>query len=136
MHRALSTATAGGPVDDRPAIAGLTAGTAGYDPAMASLNGLGIPRRSARSSASFGLVTELVKREVGDGPDRPDEEQSPRAPMGVIRIGERTTVCRVEHVPAVGDLIHGDVTGVVEKVQIARSGRVSIFASPVYAAEP
>ena len=51
--------------------------------------------------------------------------------MGVIRLGERATICRVEHVPAVGDLIHGDVTGVVERVRIDRDGRVSIFATPV-----
>ena len=56
--------------------------------------------------------------------------QLPWQRMGVIRIGESATVCRVEHVPAVGDLIHGEVTGVVERVRIGRDGRVSIFASP------
>jgi hypothetical protein len=55
--------------------------------------------------------------------------------MGVIRIGQSATICRVEHVPAVGDLIHGDVTGVVERVRIDRNGRVSIFATPVLAPE-
>jgi hypothetical protein len=56
--------------------------------------------------------------------------------MGVIQIGEQTTVCRVEHVPSVGDLIHGEVAGVVERVRIGRDGRISIFARPADTPEP
>jgi hypothetical protein len=99
---------------------------------MGSLLGLGNTSRRARASASFRLVTELVQRDVSD---RRVEEQGPRGPLGVIRIGGQTTMCRVEHVPAVGDLIHGTVTGIVETVRIARNGRVSIVASPVPAVE-
>jgi len=84
--------------------------------------------RSKGVKASFGLVTELVER---DRPGRTESEATPRAPMGVLRIGEHTTLCRVEHVPAVGDLIHGTVNGIVETVRIARNGRVSIIARPV-----
>jgi len=101
---------------------------------MASLLGLENARRrhsdpgSGGSKASFGLVTELVER---DHPGPSESEAASRAPMGVLRIGEHTTLCRVEHVPAVGDLIHGAVTGIVETVRIARNGRVSIVARPV-----
>jgi len=73
-------------------------------------------------------VTELVER---DRPGSLDDEEALRAPMGALRIGEQTTVCRIEHVPAVGDLIHGTMTGIVETVRITRDGRVSIVASPV-----
>jgi hypothetical protein len=97
---------------------------------MGSLLGLRTARRRAGASASFGLVRQLVERDLKDGSD---EDQAPPAPMGVLRIGAETTVCRVEHVPAVGDLIHGTVTAIVEKVRIARNGRVSIVASPVTA---
>jgi hypothetical protein len=108
--------------------------TAGYDAAMGSLLGFGSPgRRVSRPGASFGLVTELVEREVARAPR---EAPAPHGRMGVIRIGERATVCRVEHVPAVGDLVHGDVTGIVDRVRIAHDGRVSIFATPVLAPEP
>jgi hypothetical protein len=87
---------------------------------MESLLGLETAGRRARTSATFGLVRQLVK----------SEDDSERAPLGVLRIGEHTTVCRVEHLPAVGDLIHGTVSGIVETVRIARSGRISIVASP------
>jgi hypothetical protein len=90
-------------------------------------------RRGSRPDASFGLVTELVEREVSGAPR---ELEAPGGRMGVIRIGEQATVCRVEQVAAVGDLVHGDVTGVVERVRIARDGRVSIFAAAVLAPEP
>jgi len=86
---------------------------------MESLLGRATASRRARTSATFGLVRQLVK-----------SDDSERAPLGVLRIGEHTTVCRVEHVPAVGDLIHGTVSGIVETVRIARSGRISIVASP------
>ena len=65
-------------------------------------------------------MRQLVKR----------EDDGERAPLGVLRIGEHTTVCRVEHVPAVGDLIHGTVTGIVETVRIARNGRVRSSRAP------
>ncbi len=97
---------------------------------MGSLLGFGTQRRTERG-ASFGLVRELVARES----DGSNEEDAPRAPLGVVRIGEHTTVCRVEHVPAAGDLIHGTVTAIVETVRVARNGRVSIVASPVTAPE-
>ena len=99
---------------------------------MGSLLGLGTARRRAGASASFGLVRQLVQRDAAEGSD---EETAPSAPMGVLRIGEQTTVCHVEHVPAVGDLIHGTVTAIVETVRVARNGRVSIVASPVTARE-
>ena len=100
---------------------------------MGSLLGFGIPGRRTAAGASFGLVTELIERDVAGAPrDIP----APRRRMGVIRLGESATICRVEHVPAVGDLIHGDVTGVVERVRIDRDGRVSIFATPVPAPGP
>ena len=97
---------------------------------MGSLLGFGTRRRAERS-ASFGLVRELVHRE-----SLTDQRKTLLAPpLGVVRIGEQTTVCRVEHVPAVGDLIHGTVTAIVETVRVARNGRVSIVASPVTAPE-
>ena len=99
---------------------------------MGSLLGLGSTRGRAGANASFGLVRQLVRRDVADGSE---EDTASPAPMGVLRIGEQTTVCRVEHVPAVGDLIHGTVTAIVETVRIARNGRVSIVASPVIAPE-
>ena len=99
---------------------------------MGSLLGLGTARRRAEASPTFGLVRQLVQRDAVDGAD---EDHAPPAPMGVLRIGEQTTVCRVEHVPAVGDLIHGTVTAIVETVRVARNGRVSIVASPVTAPE-
>lgn len=92
---------------------------------MESLLDLENASRRARTSATFGLVRQLVQ----------GEDDGERAPLGVLRIGEHTTVCRVEHVPAVGDLIHGAVTGIVETVRIARSGRISIVASPMPASE-
>ena len=100
---------------------------------MGSLLGFGIPGRRTAAGASFGLVTELVERDVAGAPH---DISAPRRRMGVIRLGESATICRVEHVPAVGDLIHGDVTGVVERVRIDRDGRVSIFATPVPAPGP
>ena len=99
---------------------------------MGSLLGFGNTRRRAGASASFGLVRQLVQRDAADAADK---NQAPSAPMGVLRIGEQTTVCRVEHVPAVGDLIHGAVTAIVETVRVARNGRVSIVASAVTAPE-
>jgi len=99
---------------------------------MGSLLGFGNPGPRPSPGASFGLVTELLERNV---PGAPREMPGPRRRMGVIRIGQSATICRVEHVPAVGDLIHGDVTGVVERVRIDRNGRVSIFATPVLAPE-
>jgi len=98
---------------------------------MGSLLGFGTQRRTERS-ASFGLVRQLVHRDAA--PDGSTED-APRPPLGVVRIGEQTTVRRVEHVPAVGDLIHGTATAIVETVRVARNGRVSIVASPVTAAE-
>ena len=121
------------PVAAGTATTGLPARAAGYDAAMGTLLGFGNPGRRTSPGASFGLVTELVDREVAGAPR---ELPAPWRRMGVIRIGENATVCRVEHVPAVGDLIHGEVTGVVERVRIGRDGRVSIFASPVFAPEP
>jgi len=91
---------------------------------MESLLGLAAAPRT-RASSSFGLVRRLVQR----------EDDAPCPPLGVLRIGEHTMVCRVEHVPAVGDLIPGTVTGIVETVRIARSGRISIVASPMPASE-
>jgi len=88
---------------------------------MGSLARLGDAGRRTRARGSFGLVRELVRR----------DEDAVRAPLGVLRIGEHTTLCRIEHIPAVGDLIHGTVTGIVETVRVARSGRISIVASPV-----
>ena len=102
---------------------------------MGSLLGFGNTRQRAGASASFGLVRQLVQRDAADAADGADKNQAPSAPMGVLRIGEQTTVCRVEHVPAVGDLIHGTVTAIVETVRVARNGRVSIVASPVTAPE-
>jgi hypothetical protein len=99
---------------------------------MGTLLGFRNPGRRTSAGASFGLVTELVGRDV---PGAPRELPARWRRMGVIWIGESATVCRVEHVPAVGDLIHGDVTGVVERVRIGRDGRVSIFATPVLAPE-
>ena len=105
---------------------------AGYDSAMEMLPRFGTGRRASRPG-SFGFVTELVERDVS-GVAR--ELPVRRGRMGVIRMGEQATVCRVEHVPTVGDLIHGEVTGIVQRVRIGRNGRVSIFATPVLAPEP
>jgi hypothetical protein len=70
------------------------------------------------ASAAFGLVTEL------------DGGEPIRGREGVIHIGEIATVCTVEHVPAVGDVIFGERPGVVEKVRLTRTGRVLIYARP------
>lgn len=76
-------------------------------------------------ASSFGLVTELVAR---------DEPAKGRE--GVIHLGSLATVCFVEQIPSVGDVIRGQVPGIVEKVKITRGGRVLIYARPLPATMP
>jgi hypothetical protein len=76
-------------------------------------------KRGPAGAASFGLVTELVER---DEPARGRE--------GVIHMSGIATVCSVEQVPAVGDVIYGRCPGIVEDVRITRTGRVLIYAQP------
>ena len=68
---------------------------------------------------SFGLVTELV-----------DRDERRRGREGVIHVNGVATVCTVEQVPAVGDVIRGDLPAVVERVRVTRTGRVLIYAQP------
>lgn len=60
----------------------------------------------------------------------PGEQREPRARTGVVHVGGIATVCVVEDVPSVGDVIRGDAECVVEKVRYARDGRVLIYARP------
>jgi len=78
-------------------------------------------------TGSYGLVIELV--------DRRDPARA-KGRHGVIHIGPVATVCVVEEVPVVGDLIRGEVPGIVEEVRITRHGRVLIYARPVPTPRP
>jgi hypothetical protein len=80
------------------------------------------PRRSV-----CGFVTRLVER------DRP---RTSTGRQGVISMGELSKTCVIEYTPAVGDLILGDIPGIVERVKITREGRVLIYARPVETSEP
>jgi hypothetical protein len=82
------------------------------------------PRPPARRESAWGLVTELVDAEQGE------RNRPVRGRKGVVHLDGLATVCIVEEVPAVGDLIRGDVAGIVEKVRITREGRVLIYARP------
>lgn len=98
---------------------------AGTTPSMGTVLDLMASRsREAPPASAYGLVTELVDSE------QPDGRQPTRGRKGVVHMGGLATVCVVEDVPAVGDLIRGDVAGVVEKVRVTREGRVLIYARP------
>jgi len=79
----------------------------------------------ARPASTYGLVTELV-----------DRGEPARGREGVIHMGGVATVCVVEHIPVVGDVIRGEIPGVVEKVKVTRRGRVLIYARPLPAGVP
>lgn len=66
--------------------------------------------------AVFGFATKLVER---DGP------QGTRA---VLEIDGLAVFCVVAEIPVVGDVVHGDVTAIVEKVRVTREGHVVIEA--------
>ncbi len=80
------------------------------------------PQSRAEQRGAWGLVTELVQREA---PGKAREKR------GVVHVGARSTVCRIEGMPVVGDLIRGDTPGIVEKVKVTRDGRVVVYARPV-----
>lgn len=70
--------------------------------------------------AVFGLATKLVER---DGP------QGTRA---VLEIDGLAVLCVVAEIPVVGDVVHGDVTAIVEKVRVTREGHVYITAGRLF----
>ena len=86
-------------------------------------------RARARRRAAWGLVTELVDREDGE------RRHAFRGRRGVVHMGGLATVCMVEDVPSVGDVIRADVPGVVEKVRVTREGRVVVYARPLHDGE-
>ena len=81
----------------------------------------------SRRPSSWGLVTELVD---AGGPDAPPSHRR----KGILRVGELATVCIVEDIPSVGDMISADSRAdsacIVEKVRFTREGRVVIDARP------
>jgi hypothetical protein len=79
---------------------------------------------AARQESAWGLVRELVETEQGE------RSRPVRGRKGVVHLQGLATVCIVEDVPAVGDLIRGDVAAIVEKVRVTREGRVLIYARP------
>jgi hypothetical protein len=78
------------------------------------------PQRE-RPRDEYGLVTRLVERA------RPPDPAKRRA---VLHLGRLSRICVVEHLPAVGDLVRGEVPGVVEKVSVTRNGMIMIHARP------
>ena len=66
--------------------------------------------------AVFGLTTRLVER---------DSREGRRA---VLEIDGLATFCVVAEIPTVGDVIHGPLTAIVEKVRVMRDGHVRIAA--------
>jgi hypothetical protein len=81
-------------------------------------------RPAASQGSAWGLVTELVDTEQAE------RSRSRRGRKGVVHLQGLATVCIVEDVPAVGDLIRGEVAAIVEKVRVTREGRVLIYARP------
>ncbi|MCY7301447.1 MAG: hypothetical protein LH654_00075 [Thermoleophilia bacterium] len=61
-------------------------------------------------TAVFGLATRLVER---------DNHEGRRA---VLEIDGLATFCVVAEIPTVGDVIHGPLTAIVEKVRVTRDG--------------
>ena len=80
----------------------------------------GRPQRE-RPRVEYGLVTRLVDRA------RPPDPMRRRA---VLHLGRLSRICVLEHLPAVGDLVRGEVPAVVEKVSITRNGMIMIHARP------
>ncbi len=74
--------------------------------------------RPAERRSTWGLVTRLV-----DAQARPRRRR-----QGVVSMDGVATMCLLDELPAIGDLIHGHVPGVVEKVRVTRAGRVLIDA--------
>lgn len=66
--------------------------------------------------AVFGLGTKLVER------DRP------RGTRAILEIDGLAIFCVVAEMPVVGDVVHGDLTAIVEKVRVTREGHVFIEA--------
>jgi len=94
----------------------------GYDTEMGSLLEFRRPTR-VPPCAVFGLTTRLVER---------DSREGRRA---VLEIDGLATFCVVAEIPAVGDVIHGPLTAIVEKVRVTRDGHVRIAARRVAPAE-
>ncbi len=67
-------------------------------------------------SAVFGLTPRLVERENHEGR------------RAVLEIDGLATFCVVAEIPAVGDVIHGPLTAIVERVRVTRDGHVRISA--------
>ena len=74
-----------------------------------------------RPRDEYSLVTRLVDRAR-----LPD----PVKRRAVLHLGRLRRICVVEHLPTVGDLVRGEVPGVVEKVSVTRSGMIMIHARP------
>ncbi|WP_411277570.1 hypothetical protein [Gaiella sp.] len=73
--------------------------------------------------AVFGLTTRLVERESSEGQ------------RAVLEIDGLATFCVVAEIPAAGDVIHGPLTAVVEKVRVTHDGHVRISARRVAPAD-
>ena len=73
------------------------------------------PAAIAARPAAWGLVTKLVER------------KPPRSRKAVVYLDDRPTACTVAEIPAVGDLIHGSVASIVDKVKVRRDGCVLVY---------
>ena len=56
------------------------------------------------------------------------EHQESRGRRAVVQLGGVATVCVVAEIPRVGDVIHANVTGVVENVRVTRDGLIRVHA--------
>ena len=69
-----------------------------------------------RRQGAWGLSTQLVER------------SRPSGRKAVVHLGDAATVCVLDGIPCVGDLIYGNVTAVIEKVCVRRDGVVRVHA--------
>jgi hypothetical protein len=69
--------------------------------------------------AVWGLGTELAEREQR------------RGRRAILEIDGLAVLCVVAEVPVAGDVVHGDVSAIVEQVKVTSDGRVRIYARRV-----
>ena len=73
-----------------------------------------------------------LRRPAVFGLARPSSEpQESGGRRAIVHLGEVATVCVVAEVPLVGDVIHGNVSGVVETVRLTRDGIIRVQAKPL-----
>lgn len=82
---------------------------------MGSLLEFRRPNRSPQR-AVYGLGMRLVERDSSCGR------------RAILEIDGLAIFCVVADTPAVGDLIYGDVTAIVDKVRVTRDGHVHVYA--------